>query len=195
MSAARELALECLFIFHLSITVRSYLLFQPTRLEKTKFYFLDVPRIAQANSMSCWHASATMLWRYSQTKTGRQGPMHTLLEKYQDNTGIYPSDFIRLAKNVGLISVHDTSKSCTVYSPESLIPLLKLHGPIWCAGKWFGFGHVMVLRGGSFTSTSSTVHFNDPAGGVPQRGNIEWFNEKLSSESSGCLMVKDPTAY
>lgn len=169
---------------------------KPVIKKKRSVYLLDVPKVAQAKSMSCWHASATMLWRYSQMKTGRQGPMHTLLDVYKDNTGIYPTDFIQLAKNIGLISVHDLSMSCPVtYSSELLISLLQQHGLIWCAGYWYGPGHIMVLTGVSYTSSSATVHFNDPDRGVAKSGSIDWLNKKLASKYSGCLMAKNPVAY
>ena len=155
---------------------------------------LDVPRVAQAQNMSCWHASAFMLWRYSQMKTGRQGPMNTLLETYEDNTGITPPEFIQLAKKVGLKAAHG-KESGGAYSADSLEKLLRSSGPVWCAGYWYGPGHVMVLTGITSVASSATVYFNDPDRGVQKTGTLKWFNEKVASAYSDCLMVKDPSAY
>ena len=35
----------------------------------------------------------------------------------------------------------------------------------------------------------------DPDQGVKKEGSIKWFNEKLSSQLPGCMMVKDPGRY
>jgi hypothetical protein len=155
---------------------------------------IDVPRVAQAKSMSCWHASAYMLWKYSQMKTGRQGPMNTLLETYRDNTGVTPPDFIRLAKKVGLMAVDGKGDGGT-YTAESLESLLRSSGPVWCAGYWYGPGHVMVLTGIVSVALGATVYFNDPDRGVQKTGTLSWFNEKVASAYSDCLMVKNPAAY
>jgi hypothetical protein len=69
--------------------------------------------------------------------------------------------------------------------------LLKTHGPIWCAGFWYGPGHIIVLTG----VDTGIVLLNDPDGGKPKLGTIAWFNQKLSSQISGCMMVKDSKRY
>ena len=97
-------------------------------------YKISVPLIAQAKSDSCWHASSMMIWRYWQIKTGRSGPMNTLIPVWTVNTGILPVDFINLAKKVGLQALPNQP----LHTPVSLEKILKDHGPIWCAGYWFG---------------------------------------------------------
>jgi hypothetical protein len=39
------------------------------------------------------------------------------------------------------------------------------------------------------------VHFNDPDKGARKEHSVKWFNEKLATQLSGCLMVKDPVRY
>ena len=56
---------------------------------------------------------------------------------------------------------------------------------------WFGVGHIIVLTGVG----KDRVYFNDPDQGVKKEGTVKWFNEKLSSQLPGCLMVKDPGRY
>ena len=152
-------------------------------------HIMDVPTVAQRKSMSCWHASAQMIWWYWQTKTGRQGPMWTLPKEWADDTGLAVSveDFIRLAKAAGLKSVPRQNS----YNSGDLLWILKRFGPIWCAGTWYGFGHVVVLTG----IDGNTVHINDPDQGVKKTGTVKWFNEKMMNHLDGCFMHKDPEAY
>jgi len=150
---------------------------------------LDVPLVAQGKPNSCWNASANMVWLYSQGKTGRQGPMMTHQDAYDraDVSGITPQEFVTLAKNVGM----KTLPLKNTHSKEDLYNYLNSHGPVWCAGYWFGVGHIVVLTG----VDSGTVFFNDPDGGVTKEGTLAWFNSKLASNINGCLMVKDPARY
>ena len=151
-------------------------------------YKLTVPLQAQKMNSTCWHASASMIWGYSQKKTGRAGPMDTLTKKWEINQTITPPEFINLAEKVGLIKVPNVTK---IHSESSLEVLLRQWGPLWCAGHWYGVGHIIVLTG----VDTGIVHLNDPDGGKPKMGSIDWFNDKLASQVVGCLMAKDPKRY
>lgn len=148
---------------------------------------LAVPLVAQGKDKTCWHASATMLWLYSQSLTKRAGPMCTLTDKWSKNEAVYPQEFITLAKRAGLAAI----SIANYHTAADLEVLLKKHGPIWCAGYWYGVGHIIVLTG----IESGTVYLNDPDQGKEKTGTIAWFNEKLSSQLSGCMMVKDASRY
>lgn len=148
---------------------------------------LDVPLLAQEQSMCCWHTSANMIWAYWQQKTGRQGPMNTVTPIYASNSTISPHEFIVLAEKVGLLSL-PTKNTHTIADIEGY---LKTHGPIWCAGYWYGLGHVIVLSG----INGGTVYINDPDGGKRKTGTLAWFNSKLANALPGCLMYKDPDRY
>jgi hypothetical protein len=148
---------------------------------------LDVPAVAQSKSNTCWHASASMLWLYSQQQTGRQGPMNTLADHWKDNQAVGPGDFIGLASKVGLREVPRSE----TYTSDGLQALLSGHGPLWCAGYWYGPGHVIVLTG----IDGSEVRINDPDGGVKKTELLAWFNTKLANSLAGCLMSKDPARY
>jgi hypothetical protein len=152
-------------------------------------YLMNVPTNAQVKNMSCWHASAQMIWWYWQRKTGRQGPMWTLPQEWKENKGLAVSveDFIRLAKAVGMKAVPRQPH----YNSGDLIWLLKRFGPLWCAGLWYGFGHVVVLTG----VENDTVHINDPDQGSKKTGTVSWFNQKMMNHLDGCFMYKDPEAY
>lgn len=149
---------------------------------------LNVSTVAQTSSDTCWHAAATMLWNFSQQTSGRQGPMHTLGEQFTKNKVIFPAEWVTLAERVGLAKVPDISGELT---EERLSDLLTRFGPLWCAGRWFGVGHAIVLTGVG----RDVVFFNDPDRGVKKTNMIRWFNEKLFKEIDGCLMYKDPTKY
>ena len=151
-------------------------------------YQLNVPLVGQTKTMSCWHASSQMIWWFWQGRTSRQGPMATLAETWSQNTGINTDDFVALARRVGMIPVKRQKK----YSSGDLVWKLMQHGPIWCAGRWHGRPHIVVLTG----VNGNTVHINDPGGGgVALTNTVKWFNEKLDNHIEGCLMCKNPSAY
>ena len=152
-------------------------------------FTLNVPLEAQQKSNTCWHASAFMIWRYSQGRTGRAGPMHSLGKKWENNKGVSPSDFIRLAKNVGLLPLAGTTNICL--PAATLEGFLKEHGPIWCAGYWYGLPHIIVLTG----VANNMVFINDPDKGVAKVGSLLWFNNKLATQYAGCMMVKNSARY
>jgi ABC-type bacteriocin/lantibiotic exporter with double-glycine peptidase domain len=148
---------------------------------------LKVPLLAQEKSMCCWHTSAMMIWLYWQGQSGRQGPMNTLTPVYTANTGLYPQSFITLAQTVGLRQLAASNN----WSNADLFRALRDSGPIWCAGHWYGVGHVIVLTG----VDGGTVYLNDPDGAHQKTGTLAWFNEKLASNLAGCMQVKNPKAY
>lgn len=153
------------------------------------FKKLTVPVLAQEKSMCCWHTSAMMIWQYWQQETGRQGPMNTVAPVYDANTGLSVSAqaFITLASKTGLKRLPSQNN----YKTADLYELLDTFGPLWCAGTWYGFGHVIVLTGVAF----GTVYLNDPDGGKRKTGTLAWFNEKLLNGLDGCVMAKNPDAY
>lgn len=150
---------------------------------------LKVPVLAQELSMCCWHTSAMMIWQYWQQQTGRIGPMNTVLPVYTANTGLPVSAqaFITLAGKVGLTRL----PSKNTYSSTDLFSLLRDKGPLWCAGVWYGFGHVIVLTG----IDGGEVFLNDPDGAQRKSGTLAWFNASLLNGLDGCMMAKDPKAY
>ena len=150
---------------------------------------LDVPLIAQEKANCCWHTSAYMIWLYWQRNGKGAGPMNTVASSYEvaDTYGIGPETFITLANKIGLYRLPVKN----YHSEADLCSYLKDRGPVWSAGFWFGVGHIIVLTGVG----KDKVYFNDPDQGVKKEGTVKWFNEKLSSQLPGCLMVKDPGRY
>jgi len=150
---------------------------------------LAVPLLAQEKSMCCWHTSAMMIWLYWLQRNGRSGPMNTMKPVYEDNAGLSVSaqQFITLAKTTGM----ETLPAKNVYSSADLAGLLQGRGPLWCAGTWYGFGHVIVLTG----IDAGEVFLNDPDGGQKKTGTLAWFNDKLLNGLGGCVMAKNPAAY
>ncbi len=150
---------------------------------------LEVPVLAQEKSMCCWHTSAMMIWHYWQQKTGKSGPMNTVLPVYNADSGLSVSaqEFITLGKTTGLSLL----PSKATYSAEDLFAMLRDWGPLWCAGVWYGFGHVIVLTG----IDGGQIFLNDPDGAQKKTGTVGWFNTKLLSGLDGCVMAKNPAAY
>lgn len=147
---------------------------------------LNVPLVAQTKNMSCWNASAQMLWYYSQGVTGRAGPMNSLSDKFAANNGVSLEDFMRLARSVGLLPLPELES----YSELFLEAILRTFGPIWCAGQWYGVKHIIVLTGVG----PGKVFINDPDQGKAKEGTLEWFNQKLDKVPNR-MMVKDPARY
>lgn len=147
-----------------------------------------VPLDAQPSSDTCWHSASQMIWWYWQGKTGRQGPMNTLGDNFRDNKPILPVQFVTLASKAGLKKVPGKIDFLSAAAIESM---LTKYGPIWCAGYWYGPGHIVVLTGIS----GDTISLNDPDGGVRKTQTVSWFNLKLARTVEGCLMHKNPTAY
>ncbi len=65
-------------------------------------------------------------------------------------------------------------------------------GPIWCAGDWFGFGHVIALTG----IAGDMIYLNDPDDGVGgpdgsrKTDSVAWFNTHLYCGSANGLLYK-----
>jgi len=138
---------------------------------------LDVPLIRQEKNMSCWHASARMLYAYRKNSS-----INPLPPAFQANTGLSPAAFVDLAKNIGLemIPAVNTSIDWTF-----LEDILKKFGPIWAAGYWYELPHVVVITG---VDPDGTLYVNDPGWPIPRVHNMLWFNEKVSKEILNPMM-------
>jgi predicted double-glycine peptidase len=114
--------------------------------------------------------------------------MNTLATKWGNDQGASPSDFIGLAQKVGMKAIWPRPAT---YDSSTLELLLRKYGPLWCAGRWYGLKHIIVLTG----VNGNIVYLNDPANGGKKVNVISWFNEKLDNHVDGCIMYKDPFAY
>ena len=150
---------------------------------------LYVPLVKQARTNSCWNGAASMIWLYSQSKTGRQGPMNTLHDRFAitDKHGLPLSMVYKLGEKVGLKSLPMKK----VHAQADLYGYLRKHGPIWAAGTFGGGGHVIVLTG----VDDNYVYFNDPWEPMKKKKTIAWFNQHLLNNHPHSLMFKDPTRY
>lgn len=147
-----------------------------------------VPMVAQTSANTCWHASAQMIWYYWQHVTRRQGPMNTMANNYRNDGAIMPQQFVMLAEKAGLKKVNFTNIN---YTAPFIGRMLNLYGPLWCAGQWYGVGHIIVLTGVS----GNRVFLNDPDGGRTKTETVLWFNNKIDKHVPGCIMYKNPAAY
>ena len=144
---------------------------------------LDVPRVAQARSMSCWYAAACMVNYYFEV-----GPRLGLPKVWEKNSGISPGRFEDLARNEGLADATTFRGSANTYGQTELYLALYWLGPLWCAGSWFGAKHIVVLTG----VKTGSVLINDPDGGVAKSNTVNWFNEKIAHGVDSHLMCRDP---
>ena len=142
---------------------------------------LNVPLVHQRQSMSCWYASACMVTYYREA-----GPRLGLPDKWTSNTGINLQDFVKLARAEGLKPVPGSVQNLTERRLEAI---LRTHGPIWCAGRWDGVPHIVVLTG----VDAGNVYINDPSSSRGRRvETVAWFGQKLDGHVAGCMMYKPP---
>ena len=109
------------------------------------------------------------------------GPRLGLPKTWTKNQGISPSQFPKLAAKEGLKSILTPAGDLT---SQHLEVFLRNNGPVWSAGRWYGFPHIVVLTG----IDGDTVYINDPDGPRAKSGSVAWFNEKLARDVTPCLM-------
>lgn len=145
---------------------------------------LDVAKVAQQRSMSCWYATVCMVGYYFEI-----GPRQGLPNVWQANSGITPERFVDLARNEGLANATNYRGAGNTYGQAELFRALYYRGPIWCAGYWFGPGHIICLTG----VKGGKVIFNDPDGGVEKTNTVAWFNRKVAHGVARHLMSRAPS--
>ncbi|MES9930085.1 MAG: papain-like cysteine protease family protein [Candidatus Thiodiazotropha sp. 6PDIVS] len=140
---------------------------------------LNVPLVKQLTKMSCWYASVCMVAYYREA-----GPRLGLPEKWKAISGINLNDFVKLAQAEGLVSIKSPASKLT---EQQLEIFLRNNGPIWCAGRWDGVPHIVVLTG----VDKGSVFINDPNPAKGKRTEtLAWFNEKLDNHVQNCMMYK-----
>lgn len=130
---------------------------------------LNVPMIYQEKQASCWHAAARMLWAYRNRQS-----IHPLPADYDADLGLQPNDFSRLALTLGLYAVPFIP---AYFTARNIADLLQNYGPLWVAGEWYGFPHIIVVTG---ANSNGSIFVNDPDTG-PRQHDILWFNAKIHS--------------
>jgi hypothetical protein len=114
-----------------------------------------------------------------------------LPKAWQADRGIQATAWGRLARAEGLMPVPKPSNQ-HVADKFVLYRWLLDYGPIWCAGDWFGFGHVIVLTG----VEADTIYLNDPDDGVggpdgsAKTNTVAWFNSHLYWGFENCLLYR-----
>ena len=89
---------------------------------------LAVPVVAQTHPYECWYVAVCMVG-YFQFPGPRLGVPRVWSQS--DKRGMFPAEFVELARNEGLIPVNVPP----VCSSQGLEHQLRGHGPIWCAGS------------------------------------------------------------
>lgn len=138
--------------------------------------YTNVPLIKQEHSMSCWHASARMIWGFKFKQS-----INPLKSVFAKNTGVSPAQFVTLGKTLGLEAVTSINMS---YSWMALAQLLNQHGPLWAAGYWYGVPHIVVITG---VEPNGTIYINDPSG-VKKVHDMKFFNEKIANNVANPIM-------
>ena len=144
---------------------------------------LDVPLVCQNRSRSCWYAAACMVSYYREA-----GPRPGLKDVWDDNRRLMPDQIDRLIQAENL-SVFPHPVTGRFSGPDLYAALLRV-GPLWCGGKWYGNGHVIVLTG----VDSNYVYFNDPEpmgeGTKDEREPISWFNDNLAWSMKNSILFR-----
>lgn len=140
---------------------------------------LSVPHIPQERDYSCWHASARMLYAFKKSACIHPLPKIWARANFQ---GIFAHEFIDLARAVGLRTLPQVNQSL---GWQFLDESLGRYGPLWAAGQWNGYGHIIVITG---VDVGGRVFVNDPAFPSPVERNMGWFNEKIDKSVDIPLM-------
>ena len=116
------------------------------------------------------------------------GPRLGLPKVWKDNKGISIAAEATLAKAEGLKAFPFPNSN--KFTTENLYAALKQAGPLWCAGSWFGPGHIIVLTG----VDGSNVYFNDPGpvdvGTKNAKNSLAWFNQKLDWSDRNAILYR-----
>ena len=129
---------------------------------------LNVPLIPQQRSMSCWYACVCMVKYYVE-----MGPRYGNPDAWHANTGLGLEQVRALAKTENLDFLNSATHDFTAVT---MMVTLSFRGPIWAAGEYDGYGHVMVITG---AKDDGTLFFNDPEhGGSRREHSVSWFNKK-----------------
>jgi hypothetical protein len=164
-------------------------------------YILKVPLVAQMSEQdvmqqkdvngvrrwsgenACWYASACMVAYYYEP-----GPRQGIPQIWLDNIGLYQYNISLLARVEGLKAVPKPRAGLT---SDTLIDLLKTHGPIWASGSYGGGGggHAIVITG----VRDKTVFYNDPWEPRAKMTTCEWIDANLLS-SPYAMLARDTSA-
>ena len=140
--------------------------------------YYDVPYIPQIHARSCWHASARMLYAYRGMSISPLPETFRLGLTASGIGGLHPSRVTELAMDVGL---HMLRAPIISISPKDLERWLRRFGPLWVAGLWDGFPHVIVVVGVGL-GDPNRVWINDPNPLRRRRAEtITWFNDRIAT--------------
>lgn len=128
---------------------------------------LDVPYVAQKRQQSCWYACAKMLyqWRHGADAkvkhaivgTEAGASVHAHMQKSgkigdpEEGVGATEKEWPAVAAAFGLTPLPQDGFNLLDQSPDALGGVIRNHGPLWCAGRFFqggaAGGHVIVVLG------------------------------------------------
>lgn len=147
-----------------------------------------VQALRQPLATCCWFTCLEMLFNWKNAKGDKSKKASMILSEmdkspnlypdYMMNAGIAPGECRETARMLGLRASGDTAQ----LDAGILAEMLKNHGPLWIAGRWYrNFNHVIVLTG--CDPDSGQVKYVDP-----------WDNPDLSesSNSVGYLSKRGP---
>lgn len=145
----------------------------------------EVTVISQATSAECWLASYQMMYVW---KNKPKADVYSKLDAAEDcwpdywkKEGIGTEDLLPAAKALGL-----TWGGGGKLDIEVLANYLK-KGPIWAAGAWNSYDHVIVLTGCDDSGAQPTVTYVNPYTSSDGKNiytrTLYWFNEGLGKWS------------
>ena len=109
-----------------------------------------------------------------------------MVDGYDANTGLIGLNaFVNLAKQLGLVALPPVN---VTYSCNFLENILKNYGPMWAAGYWHGYGHVVVVSGADPPSGDVAIVDPGPAYKEPYVIDIAEFNEKIATDVPNPMM-------
>jgi hypothetical protein len=144
---------------------------------------LNVTYAEQKDTTKCWLASAWMVINFSSPKP--MAEVETQLLPLSTSTeGVVPatSTFDLFLQKTRFQELWPSSKSQerrwppeASWTPEGLDSALRLNGPLWCAGDFYGFPHAITV----FGVLHRMVYFHDPLLGPNKMCDIDLFNRGI----------------
>lgn len=153
----------------------------------------DVVPQMQPTPTSCWLTCLEMLYIWKNNKGDESKKIGSILPDmdkspnlypyYMEKAGISPGECRETARMLGLGCAGDTA----IFDAGVLTDALKMHGPLWVAGRWYmNCDHVIVVTG--CDPNTRKINFINPwknYSGEESSGTIEWLSQR-GDEWSNC---------
>lgn len=147
----------------------------------------------QPSGTSCWLTCLEMLYTWKNDKGDKSKKISSILPDmdkspnlypyYMQDAGIAPGECRETARMLGLGCAGDTK----IIDAKILADALRMHGPLWIAGRWYmNCDHVIVVTG--CNPETGKIKYVNPwrnYGCKDSDGTVGWLSER-GDDWTGC---------